>query len=92
MNKFNLTPLKWLCLFLFLFLSACGFHLRGAYHFPPQLQNVYVLYSQPFDPLVRKITQSLQASGVQLVQDAAQASYILHITQVNQTSDLYAEL
>lgn len=70
-------------------LSACGFHLRGAYHLPPSLQNVWVQYDkQPFDPMVTKIKRSLKESGVTLASDEAQASYIFRINDVNQTSVL----
>ena len=90
MNIFKVIKLSWISLLLCLSLclSACGFHLRGAYHFPPRLQNVYVLYAQPFDPLVRKINQSLKTSGMTLASDATRASYIIHITQINQASTL----
>lgn len=90
MNIFKVIKFRWMSwlICLSLCLSACGFHLRGAYHFPSRLQNVYVLYNQPFDPLVRKINQSLKASGITLASDATQASYIIHITQINQASVL----
>lgn len=70
-------------------LSACGFHLRGAYHLPPGLQNVWVQYDkQPFDPLVTKIKQSLKESGVTLASDETQASYIFRIANINENSVL----
>ena len=65
-------------------LSACGFHLRGNYNFSPNLQQVYVNYSQPFDPLVLEIKRTLTSSGITLVKQATQAKYILQINKISQ--------
>lgn len=50
-----------------LFLTACGFHLRGSYHIPPQLQQLN-LVSTHTSPLSNALSQRLQQSGVQLNQ------------------------
>lgn len=50
-----------------LFLTACGFHLRGSYHIPPQLQQLN-LVSTNTSPLSNALSQRLQQSGVQLNQ------------------------
>jgi len=68
-----------------LLLSACGFHLRGSYQMPPELQAVYVSYSHPFDPFVTKLQETLRRSGVSISTDAGAANYILQIDSISKT-------
>lgn len=75
--------------FLFL-LTSCGFHLRGNYNLPSTLQQVYVSYDQPFDPFVEKLKASLSRAKVSLVEQSAQAKYVLRINKIAQNSVLQA--
>ncbi|MFO1373523.1 MAG: LPS assembly lipoprotein LptE [Agitococcus sp.] len=56
-----------LCSLMIISLTACGFHLRGSYHIPPQLQQLNVELSTA-SPLNSPLNQRLQQSGIQLNQ------------------------
>jgi LPS-assembly lipoprotein len=71
-------------------LSACGFHLRGSYNLPPQLQNIYVQSSQPFDSFIAKIKRSFKDSGIHLAPNVNQATYIFQLNDISQSSVLQA--
>lgn len=87
--KINDALKNFICFILMcVWLTACGFHLRGAYHVPPRLQNVSVQYKQPFDPMVAKLKRALKTSGVTLAANESQASYIFHINDISQASVL----
>src|SRR3989338_4619829 len=74
----------------FLGLTACGFHLRGIYQMPADLQQVYVSYDRPYDPFVIKLRQALAFSKVVIVEAADQAHYILYIDQISEAPSLQA--
>jgi LPS-assembly lipoprotein len=79
-----------LCLSLVFLLSACGFHLRGKFPLAPGFQNIYVSYSQPYEPLIRKLSEVLNHAGVTTVKDATHAEYTLFISQINTNPVLQA--
>ena len=56
-----------LCSLMIISLTACGFHLRGSYHIPPQLKQLNVDLSTT-SPLSSPLNQRLQQSGVELNQ------------------------
>jgi len=55
------------CLLLCFNLTACGFHLRGSYHIPPELQGLSLELASS-SPLNSPLTQRLKQSGIQLNQ------------------------
>jgi len=73
-------------LFFITCLSACGFKLRGAMPLAPPLYNLYLETSDPYGELARHLRQFLKMSGVQLAQNAAEATSILTILSQS-TSD-----
>jgi LPS-assembly lipoprotein len=53
--------------FLTLFLSGCGFHLRGDYLMSPQLENLYLSSADKFSELTREVKQYLNLNNINLV-------------------------
>jgi len=66
---------------LTLLTAACGFQLRGSeqVQLDPKLQVLYVHAAAPNSDLVRRVTNSLEVSGVTLVDSASEAPYSLWI-------------
>jgi len=60
-------------------LAACGFHLRGPVHLPPQMHTTYIQGGSRFSPLITDLRQSLNDSGVSVVDSPAQATAVLRI-------------
>ena len=46
-------------------LTACGFHLRGSYHIPPELAQLN-LKIEPYSALNQPLRQRLQQAGIEL--------------------------
>ena len=70
-------------LILALFLSACGFHLRGTSNIPRWLNNVAII-SENNDKQFFSIMQSrLEGSHVQINPDPSRAQYWLIVDEVN---------
>jgi len=67
---------------LCIFLTACGFHLRGQYSLPPHLQTLAIQPDDPYSPLQREIRSSLRLSGVSVSEDTKQ-NYTLKILSHN---------
>ncbi len=61
------------------FLSACGFHLRGAVQLPTAMARTELSGTTARSALADDITAALELAGVQVVQEGAGA--VLHITQ-----------
>jgi LPS-assembly lipoprotein len=51
---------------LSLFLSACGFQLRGEANLPSDLQRVHVQIADPFSPLKRDLEAALKRAGARI--------------------------
>jgi LPS-assembly lipoprotein len=66
---------------LMLAVSACGFHLRGEVELAPQLARVHILGGDIYDPLVRDLARALASAGSVVVEDAEEATAILHILE-----------
>ena len=62
-----------MALLVVILLSACGFHLRGAYQLPDQLASLYIQAEKPNSELVRSLRRSLKASGIN-ISDTEQAA------------------
>ena len=60
---------KLLTLFLTLLLiQACGFHLKGQYYLPEQLQTLYVSSNKQHSPLVKEVELRLSQNQVTLLE------------------------
>lgn len=70
-----------ICLFLCVFLTACGFQLRNNVPLAPPLHQIYLETNDPYGSLARDIKQSLQTSHVQIVPIKEAAATILTIIQ-----------
>jgi LPS-assembly lipoprotein len=57
--------------FLILFLSSCGFHLRGDYLMSPQLKTLHLSSADKFGELTRQVKQHLSLNKIKLVPSAA---------------------
>ena len=51
-----------LSVFLILFMTGCGFHLRGAYQLPEAMAKTYVQASNQNSELIRSLKRSLKAN------------------------------
>ena len=56
--------------FLTLFISSCGFHLRGDYLMSPQLKTLHLSSSDKFGELTRQVKQHLSINSIKLVPNA----------------------
>ncbi len=61
-----------------LFLSACGYHLRGAIELPSELKNVYVEGASA--ALQEQFKLALQSSSVQVVNNRAEAGVVIVVS------------
>ncbi|RYY04969.1 MAG: hypothetical protein EOO53_01230 [Gammaproteobacteria bacterium] len=73
------------CLFIMLFINACGWHVRGAIELPKNLTNLYVNAVDSKGALITELRQLLKTNRVSLVEDESQANYSLNI--VEETKD-----
>jgi len=55
-----------------LFLSSCGFHLRGDYLMSPQLQTLHLSSADKFGELTRQVKQHLSLNNIKLLPNASQ--------------------
>lgn len=56
--------------FLTLFLSSCGFQLRGDYLMSPQLKTLHLSSTDKFGELTRQVKQHLSINNIKLVPNA----------------------
>lgn len=64
-------------LILTIFLTGCGFQLRGAHALPPQLHTIYLQSGKPYSDLTKQVKMFLKLSNINLVDDPKQAPIIL---------------
>ena len=57
-----------------LVLSACGFQLQGAFSAPAGMQQTYIRAIDGYSPFLREFEASLEAAGVNLVDNEAEAT------------------
>ncbi len=60
-------------------LSSCGFHLRGGYQLPAQMQKTYLLSEIKPGLLTQKLQQSLIDNQIQLVDSPEEAFEVLRL-------------
>ena len=61
-------------------LSACGFHLQGAFIAPVEMQRTYIASSDSYSLFVREFEARLRSAGVELSDSAADATSIFTIS------------
>ena len=61
-------------------LAGCGFHLQGAFSTPAEMERTYVAASDKHSLFYREIRAALDMSGVQLVDNATDATATLTIS------------
>ncbi|SRR3989339_1119176 len=66
-------------IFLCLLLVGCGFHLRSAQDFPPQLRTLNLKTPNPYSSFTTSLTDLLTSMNVQLTKNAP---YTLNISQI----------
>ncbi|ASQ45767.1 LPS-assembly lipoprotein LptE [Legionella clemsonensis] len=67
-------------LFLFIsFLASCGFHLRGMADLPAWLNNIAIVIKDAHEDLQTLIKNQLEGYNISVVDDPAQANYLLII-------------
>ncbi len=81
----NMTFNKNLCLvpILLLLLSACGFHLRGAVDFPPEVKTVFVQAEDRYSPFYRELVAMIQINGLGPASDPTSADAVIRVLSDN---------
>ena len=67
-----------------LFLSACGYHLRGSVDIPESLKNVYVVGANPY--LQIEIAALLKASKGKIANSSKEAGIVIKVVKENITN------
>jgi len=62
-----------------LFVTACGFHLRGVRQLSPEISVIYLTTTNVNSLLTRYLRQQLQASGAQVTKTRKEALSVLEI-------------
>lgn len=73
---------------LLLFITACGFHLRGDIPLPSTLAPMYVDTKTPYNSLIDAIQASLSSYGITQAKTPKEANTILHILDIQSSEDL----
>jgi LPS-assembly lipoprotein len=60
-------------------LAGCGFHLQGATSTPEAMERTYISTTDQFSPFYRELRRTLRASGVEVLDDPAEATATLTI-------------
>ena len=68
---------------LLLTMTACGWHLRGSAGNTLNFDHMYIRIANQRSALLRQLSKQLEASGVELVDLAAEANYQLIISNEN---------
>lgn len=79
-----LTAIKLLWLLVMFSLTACGFHLRGAYQLPAEMSSVYIS-AQQYTELQLDLKRILKANGSQIETDATNAQSVIKIEKETTT-------
>ena len=82
-SQIRFSHLVWVVL-LGLFVSACGFQLRGQHQLPVQMDRVYLDGSMSVN-LQRELRHALQRAGSQVVNQVGDASAITKVHDVRYT-------
>lgn len=74
---------SFLCFFLALLLSACGFHLRGLVDVPTWISPIFISSHVDSKELVTFLKTQLEANNIQVRTNPSQASYWLIINSLD---------
>lgn len=87
-NTINLSFRSIISVSLLIFITACGFHLRGDIPLPSTLSPMYVDTKTPYNSLIDAIQSSLASYGIAQAETPKTASTILHILNIQSSEDL----
>ncbi len=71
-----------------LFLTGCGFHLRGDMPIPPELATLYLKTDKPYDPLSKTLHEVFETAGVHFVDSANESPTTLDIVKEQQGANV----
>ena len=74
----------YLLLLVVLLLQGCGFHLRGTFDVPPEMDPTYIQAGHG-DPLARQVREALRTADVEVVSTADQAKAVLRLLKQDQS-------
>ena len=78
--------LKWiLTSFIVLVLTSCGFHLKGAYRLPSQMENTFIKTTDENSELIRVLKRTLKASNINVVKTEQKARAVLSVFNEQQS-------
>lgn len=82
-----LVNLKYIRLFfvlvIALFVSGCGFHLRGQEKIPTSLDNIYIQSTTPYGNFEQQLAKVLRTYHINVVDNLSDANVILNIVNSN---------
>lgn len=73
---------------LLIFITACGFHLRGDIPLPSTLAPMYIDTKTPYNSLIDAIQATLSSYGIKQASSPKEANTILHILDIQSSEDL----
>jgi len=77
--------------FLLVFISACGFHLRGSYALPGWFNNLYVENIERVDPrLAKSLLNELRVKNITLAPDSQKSKVVLSFKQDKLQKSVYS--
>jgi LPS-assembly lipoprotein len=79
---------KIILMLIFIALTSCGYHLRGAFPMAAPLHHLYIKTSDPYGQLARDLRQSLKVSNLKIVDKPENATAILDILDEQDTQQL----
>jgi len=74
-----------LSVMMLLMVTACGFHLRGAFQLPEEMATVYLQAKNANSELLLDIKRTLKTNGSVVVDDATKATASLKVESEKQT-------
>lgn len=75
----RLARLSVLSLGLVLLAAGCGWHPRGSYELPPELNELRLTSEQPDHDLLPRLRRGLSVAGVRVVEAADEGAFSLHL-------------
>ena len=69
-------------------ISACGYHLRGAYDLPAHLSPLYLDKESMSLLLYKELRSTIRASGAELSEDPTTAASVLIVSNEQRTRDV----
>jgi LPS-assembly lipoprotein len=85
-SSYSVAYPKIFIIILLLFITGCGFHLKGTFTIQNSLKILRISPHQPTDPLQKILRKSLKSNGVQIVEPQnSEATSVLLLTILSQT-------